>query len=832
LNIGASLESRGLPLKPNRIFYAGAVQEQFDPFGRTVDAQGIGPARHFAIDDNGSDASFEFTEFLTLSRPHYHYFAQNKDVVKFQNCTFRRGYFADFQSWDGGTLALNNNLFEGVELNSFQVWEGAPARTTATFFNNTFERGKFLLVPAADDNTPANFTIKDNIFDGTTIVSESRLAHGYNCYNLTSGQRIGSAQTGDVVLNNSSLFASGPFGKYYQTDSALNNGSRTAAAAKFYHYTTQLDQTKKGNGQVGIGMHYLAASGGVPKDTDGDGIPDYVENKAGNGISDSAIETDWQNPMTVAGVSDIFHEVYDAVDLDGDGVPGSGERFFGTNPLLPDNPLAIPSLSIASPTGIISIPVNLGANLIDEAEGISLLSLDIGPGSFSHRMQPAAGADLITTSGTPSIPWNTSYHRNGPHAICLALSIGDSKPIVGPLRILNAHNKVLFPEPFDGFGDGLNILAIAGPNANYVIKLYDQNGSPITYNNNGTPQQMTLTGTSDAEGIINHDWDLTFPDGSIFTGEEVRGNFFVSAAADPADDGCPNYGPSAQPCNSKTWQREPYWTDGKFVVARTEECPLPAHDDRNLNAATAWVIDTIANDTLNNPYELAPVGYSQFVQAQSGTIWPNTADSVFRLVKNNRDVLLTAFWGASSRNFYWSGHASGWGIGYSKAKNYYANCQSVLLDYTRIDSREIRNKLDNHAARSFRHPYRMVFIDGCCGATGDLSTAFGIPNEQVDVEDYTRRKVPPRAFIGSTSYAGVGTIGSDYPARLDAYSRQVFFAHWMSGDIISECLRRSQQDFDGTDPLDRGENTGNGNTIRFALDKDYIIFGAQDLKRQ
>ena len=50
-------------------------------------------------------------------------------------------------------------------------------------------------------------------------------------------------------------------------------------------------QTKEGdepNGHmVNIGLHYVAANNyGQPKDSDGDGIPDYVENCHGDGLYD------------------------------------------------------------------------------------------------------------------------------------------------------------------------------------------------------------------------------------------------------------------------------------------------------------------------------------------------------------------------------------------------------------------------------------------------------------------------------------------------------------------------------------------------------------------
>jgi hypothetical protein len=53
---------------------------------------------------------------------------------------------------------------------------------------------------------------------------------------------------------------------------------------------------KEASSMVDIGFHYVAVdpSTGLPYDTDGDGVPDYLEDRNGNGTVDSG-ETDWQN---------------------------------------------------------------------------------------------------------------------------------------------------------------------------------------------------------------------------------------------------------------------------------------------------------------------------------------------------------------------------------------------------------------------------------------------------------------------------------------------------------------------------------------------------------
>jgi len=56
-----------------------------------------------------------------------------------------------------------------------------------------------------------------------------------------------------------------------------------------------VDQTKEAGTTVDIGCHYVALDGNSnPLDYDGDGLPDYFEDRNGNGVSDTG-ETNWQD---------------------------------------------------------------------------------------------------------------------------------------------------------------------------------------------------------------------------------------------------------------------------------------------------------------------------------------------------------------------------------------------------------------------------------------------------------------------------------------------------------------------------------------------------------
>jgi len=65
-----------------------------------------------------------------------------------------------------------------------------------------------------------------------------------------------------------------------------------------YQYTTQTNQTKEAFTPVDVGFHYVAVDGnGNPIDTNGDTIPDYLEDANGDGYADNG-ETDWMIMLT------------------------------------------------------------------------------------------------------------------------------------------------------------------------------------------------------------------------------------------------------------------------------------------------------------------------------------------------------------------------------------------------------------------------------------------------------------------------------------------------------------------------------------------------------
>ena len=164
-----------------------------------------------------------------------------------------------------------------------------------------------------------SFDLKDNYFYQATVVQTATASGSYNGYRSSS--RVLPTSGNDQVLT-SFYFTNGPLGHfYYVTTNLMDKGSRSVADAGLYHFTTQTNYVKDTN-TVDIGFHYVATTNDVPYDFDrtnvwtvSDGVPDYIEDRNGNGTKDAA-ETDWMDP-----------------DTDYDGRSDGQEWTAGTNPL-------------------------------------------------------------------------------------------------------------------------------------------------------------------------------------------------------------------------------------------------------------------------------------------------------------------------------------------------------------------------------------------------------------------------------------------------------------------------------------------------------------------
>jgi hypothetical protein len=280
----ASLNCQGTPAAPVRIVAASTVQEQ--------------PATNWLkttsglINDGGTFGvnfmNFRFTDWSSLEQDGYVLSAAL--LANLQDSQFHGGKLQNIYSG----FNFTNCLFERVNIDIAQD----PGGPLNFYRNNTFYGGRFNF----SFPFPSNVTLKDNLFDKTSIPSSvgSGYAGGFNAF-VTNYNRLSPTFASDIVLSASPSYQAGPLENFYLLSSSVlvnADTNTTADQVGLYQYTVCTNllsgaQIKETNSFLDIGYHAVATdSSGNPLDSNGDGTPDYLSDSNGNGLVDSG-EVGW-----------------------------------------------------------------------------------------------------------------------------------------------------------------------------------------------------------------------------------------------------------------------------------------------------------------------------------------------------------------------------------------------------------------------------------------------------------------------------------------------------------------------------------------------------------
>ncbi len=311
---GAQFICQGTPTSLNRIVNYNTVQEAWST-NWTTPAKGI-LMPNWLTNGPASVINCRFADFSVIANDTALLYAMagNTAPVNFQDCQFHGGSLISTNP----TINLINCLLERASVKLWSYDTNTPCLRNDLFWYGTND----IQFPGK-----TGAVVQDNMFDHTGINDHGSTGYigGYNGY-VTNCNHLTLTNGSDAMLTNSPSYQSGALGSYYlpSNSSLTNKGSTNANLLGLYHYTTQTNQVKETNSIVDIGYHYVALnSNGQPDDTDGDGIPDYLEDDNGNGVLDSG-ETDWQNR-----------------DTDYDGRTDFQEEVDGTDPTNPDSVLDI-----------------------------------------------------------------------------------------------------------------------------------------------------------------------------------------------------------------------------------------------------------------------------------------------------------------------------------------------------------------------------------------------------------------------------------------------------------------------------------------------------------
>ena len=241
---------------------------------------------------------------------------------------------------------------------------------------------------------------------------------------------------------------------------------------------------------------------GLPKDTDGDGIPDYVENWHGDG--------DYSHTPTPKPTGRIhitrrrycvaYSTVYDDVDLSGNGLVGRIKKALGLSPFDTVNPFTLNQITTGLEPDIATFDLPISYDVLTNIGGLTL---------NMNGIDVTFEGCYRATNGDTLLAWNTTYDPPGPHCLQPQLTLVCSAPDtailsgLGRPALFYSSNVLQFFESDAAYDDSGAYLdaQLPVPNATYSIRLYDPSTTPPTL-------LRTITNYT-SSGMIQEDWDLT-----------------------------------------------------------------------------------------------------------------------------------------------------------------------------------------------------------------------------------------------------------------------------------------------------------------------------------
>lgn len=297
-----------------------------------------------------------------------------------------QGYFRNCEFYDGGMSAYDMQALSFTNCLFFRDVLAFWDQNTALNFTNincTYYNGGLGLVRSSGQSS-SFWQIENSSFDGTALGfsdndggSTNNTLFDYNAYNtnnlswqtytefspyLAVGGKLEDVGVHDVMVTNYDWQMSW-FGNFYLPTNSLliQKGSTNANLLGLYHFTTQTNQIPETNSIVDIGYHYVATdTNGIPLDSNGDGIPDYLEDANGDGIYDTGDLAAW-NVIPNDTIPSAWYTLFGLnpnnpsvgiQDPDWDGLLSQQEYLYGTDPIVSEGF----AIWVGTPNGTSGIP--------------------------------------------------------------------------------------------------------------------------------------------------------------------------------------------------------------------------------------------------------------------------------------------------------------------------------------------------------------------------------------------------------------------------------------------------------------------------------------------
>jgi hypothetical protein len=815
----SSLISQGMPGKPNVFVDVQQVQEQFQwPVWA-----GIVPD-YFPtyLSDQSPTLNFRFSKFYLnyvsyMNEPALHFWS-GMDLITgnewsmdsamnltLQDSQIRGGQinignpdnpdygfgFLDYDTVLGsGAVNWNNNLFDGVSINlnpTYYWYNGITnCDLQVTAYNNLFKNSPWLIVSGLPA-TAGNWTFRDNLFDKTQFYQDPTLPldfdHNgywplmgseiiYGAYGYTNQLQATATSTGatEVFLTNAPPYQGGAFGNYYltQTTPLYQAGSRTATDAGLAQYTTFINQAKDAASQsVNIGLHYVAATNSLALDSDGDGVPDYVEAEHG---------TDLNNAMTDGVTNDTYNVAYDDVDLSGNGLVGRIKKALGLDPLDPQNSLALRQVSAPDEFGVVSFELPISRDAL-----ANIANLNLNLNGVDVTLEAVGRA----TNGNALLNWNTLYDPPGLNYIQARIALNnadDDAAIISGLGTFTpfySGNVVQFFESDALYDDTGAFLDAQLPvqNASYTIHLYDHTTTP--------PTLLTAITNFTSNGMIQEDWNLATDGGGSYGGSDFDAEFDVTLLDSNTSEAIAHATHMKQMAKIVTTERVGYLDGFDVVYFYTPTNGSLAYEFNHgqIDVGMQSVVDVLTQPSW--PWD---VYYSYF----DLFTWAGNTSGYAGYITSRSTVtnsLYSDMANGTTKNFYGYGHGND---GYLGTKN------GEVAMY----ASELADVLGNHYSSNswprglnVTDPYRFVFMDGCSTASGNAwRRAFGIMPITA-TNQAARFHLGPQAYVGWEKEKGDRMGGGSGDVTVDtlkavAYTEtlQYFYLDWMNGTPLAQCI--------------------------------------------
>jgi hypothetical protein len=432
-------------------------------------------------------------------------------------------------------------------------------------------------------------------------------------------------------------------------------------------------------------------------------------------------------------------------------------------------------------SGLVSFPIEFSVTSTDTIVGLSFYS-----SGFS-----LAGASQVGNA----MEWDTTAMPNGTYTINAEVNFNRSSDTAfsGTGVTVSVSNVISFPNYFTHvYGNEMWIYAQTIPNAAYMIDIYDEDDNYLG----------SFGDYADGSGLISFLWDLTDGRGYTFDSTNFTGIFTVDTSSllhvSQGVGPVPNGGPSSSAVAVENWVKEPNWSWGNsWAVACAPQGGgnLPTYT-HNMMLGGPGGEDGGVNFQL--------VGFGATLSPGN-----NAYDYVFDINTNSdKTDFLTYLSNPAFRNCYFFGDGDATSFGSGR--------YNVL-----ITLQDLRNTLGNTVSNlpgvgplyAMKHPYRLVFIDACSSAKGNLSEGFGIPAFEVNTNYFRNPKLQSRAFVGYKEDISSSLGGNNWINR--SLMLGWFFNDWYSGLPITNCVYNAKNDTHST---------------QTKMNASAVVYGAYDLR--